>query len=402
MRVLLVNKFLHPRGGAERAVLALGAALEARGHEIFWFGMEHEENTVTGENVALVRARDYHAPGRQRFLDAASMLYSLEAKRRLGRFLVRARPDVVHVHNIYHQLSASILDAARERDVPVVMTVHDYKLVCPRYDLLRHGRPCDACVEEGPHACVRYRCAGSWVRSTWLTMESLLQRLRRSYDDVRRFMTPSRFLSHVLVRGGVDASRLRHVPNFAAASLPEKGSMRADSFVYAGRLSPEKGLRTLFEAACLLEGGSLVVCGRGPMEEELRERAAQAPPGRIVLRGHLPAGSLWREMGAAAFTVLPSECFENAPLSLLESMALGRACIASRIGGIPELVDESRSGLLVPPGDPRAWREALGWALSQPQRLQEMGDAARRIATQRYRLEQHVHAVESVYAEVLA
>lgn len=401
MRILLVNKFLYPRGGAERAVLALGAALESRGHEVFWFGMENEANAVTGEKVAVVSARDYHAPGLRRFRDAAAMLYSFEAKRQLSRLLVRVRPDLLHVHNIYHQLTPSILDAARTYGVPVIMTVHDYKLVCPRYDLLRHGHPCDACLEEGPQACARFRCAGTWSRSVWLAMESLFHRLRQSYGRVRLFLTPSRFLSQVLLRGGIDAGLLRYVPNFALPEAKGNGPPRPDVFLYAGRLSPEKGLGTLLQATTDLDRGTLILCGQGPMETALREMARHTAPGRVVLRGHLAAESLWREMQAASFTVLPSECFENAPLALLESMALGRACLASRIGGIPELVEDQHSGELVPPGDVAAWRSALGRALAQPRRMHAMGELARRRASRDFGLEQHVRAVENAYAEVL-
>ena len=193
MRVILANKFLYARGGAERAVLALGAALGGRGHQVHYFGMRHPDNAVAGADVELVRWRDYRRAGVARLRDASAMVYSFEARRRFARLLERARPDVVHLHNIYHQLTPSILDAARARGVPVVMTLHDYKLVCPRYDMLRHGSPCDACVEEGPTGCLRYRCAGSWAASLLLTAESALHRARGSYDPVRLFLVPSRF-----------------------------------------------------------------------------------------------------------------------------------------------------------------------------------------------------------------
>jgi glycosyltransferase involved in cell wall biosynthesis len=401
MRILLVNKFLHPRGGAERAVLTLGTELERRGHRVFWFGMQHAENMVRGPDVELVRARDYRGAGLGRFRDAAALLYSFEARSRFDRLLERARPHVVHVHNLYHQLTPSVLDAARDRGVPVVMTLHDYKLVCPRYDMLRRGHPCDACVEEGPAACLRYRCGGSWAGSLLLAAEAALHRLRGSYSPVRRFLVPSRFLLGVLQRGGWEEAKLRHLPNFASATAPAPEQAHAERFLYAGRLAAEKGIGTLLRAVGGLGRGTLVVCGSGPLEAEVG-RAAAAAPERIVLRGHLPAADLWREMTAARFTVLPSECFENAPLALLESMALGRAVLASRIGGIPELVAPGETGELVPAWDSAAWRAALERALADPERMRRMGDAARRAATERFGLGRHVDAVESVYAEVAA
>jgi hypothetical protein len=226
MRVVLVNKFLYAKGGAEQAVLSLGGELERRSHEVFYFGMAHPHNAVAGERVGLVQGRDYYAGGLQRLRDAAAMVYSFRARTAFARLLRRVRPDVVHYHNVYHQLTPAILEAGRDAGVPGVMTLHDYKLVCPRYDLMRHGAPCEACLHEGPTACLRYRCAGSWGASLLLTAEAALHRERATYDLVRLFLAPSRFLQRMIARGGVSGGRIRHVPNFvpdlpAADNVPD-------------------------------------------------------------------------------------------------------------------------------------------------------------------------------------
>ncbi len=400
MRILLANKFLHPRGGAERAVLDLGAALQARGHRVAWFGMQHPQNAVSGADVALVRRREYRGSGTQPLRDGAAMLYSFEARRKFATLLQRSQAQVVHVHNIYHQLTPSILDAAAAAGVPVVMTVHDYKLVCPRYDLLRHGVPCDACMHEGFLACLRFRCGGSWAASAWLAAEALLHQARRSYAVVQRFLVPSRFMQAMLQRGGIEAERLQYLPNFAPAVSAGPETPVPQRFVYAGRLSPEKGLRTLVRAASRLPAGSLVLCGSGPLEPELRELAAAAPPGRVVFCGQLSAAALWQEMRAASFVVLPSECLENAPFAVLEAMALGRAVLASQVGGVPELVRPGETGELLPPGDVEAWRRGLEVAIAQPERWRQLGLGARRAVEHRHGLTQHVEAVERIYTEV--
>lgn len=402
MRILLANKFLHPRGGAERAVLGLGMALARRGHEVSWFGMQHADNAVAGAGVAVVRARDYHAAGARRFRDAAAMLYSFAARRQFEALLRRARPQVVHLHNIYHQLTPSIIDAARAHCVPVLMTAHDYKLVCPRYDLLRRGLPCDACIHEGVLTCVRFRCGGSWAASAWLAAEALLHQLRDSYGGVRLFLAPSRFMAAMLAHGGIEPARLRYLPNFAAAEAPGSVSQAPERFVYGGRLSAEKGVRTLLRAAARLRRGTLVVCGSGPLEAEVRVLAASAPAGRVELRGHVSTTVLWQEMQRASFTVLPSEWFENAPFAVLESMALGRAVLASPMGGVPELVVPGETGDLVAAGDVEAWREALESALAAPTRMYGLGEGARRFTQERLSLATHLEAMERVYEEVRA
>jgi len=402
MRIVLANKFLYPRGGAERAVLELGAALDARGHAVAYFGMDHPENVVHGANVAVVRQRDYRRPGAAAVRDAAAMLYSFEARRTFGTFLDRVHPDVVHLHNIYHQLTPSILDAARERGIPLVMTLHDYKLVCPRYDMLRHGMRCDACVEAGPVACVRYRCAGgAWGASVLLAAEAALHRIRGSYDAVHRFIVPSRFLGRVLERAGFDAARLRHIPNFAprANPVPVPSTQR---FLYVGRLSQEKGILSLLRAAARMTRGELVLCGTGPLAAEVERWTREAPPGRVRCRGHLAAAELAVEVGAAAFVVAPSEWFENAPFAVLEAMAAGRAVLTTPLGGLPELIEDGVEGELVPPGDEVAWAAAMERALQDPERMRRMGAAAHRRAIESFALETHVERIESVYAEACA
>lgn len=403
MRVVLANKFLHPKGGAERAVLTLGAELARRGHDVHYFGMAHPENAVTGAHVTLVASRDYHQGGWGALRDAAAMLYSPAARRRMAQLLDRVRPHVVHLHNVYHQLTPSILDAVRERGVPAVMTVHDYKLVCPRYDMLRRARPCAVCVERGPTACLRHRCAeGSWGRSLLLAAEAVLHRARGSYDAVRLFLAPSRFVLAVLQRGGFEPERLRHLPNFAALpAAPPPGAPEGDRFLYAGRLSPEKGVETLVRAACRLRRGRLVVCGTGTLAPRL-EALAAAAPGRVALRGHLAAAELAAELAAASFTAAPSEWFENAPFAVLESMAQGRAVVASRIGGLPELVRDGETGELVPPGDVAAWTDALERAVADPGRMRLLGEGARRRAEEHHALADHVTRVEDAYREVMS
>jgi glycosyltransferase involved in cell wall biosynthesis len=401
MRVLLANKFLYPKGGAERAVLDLGAGLERRGHQVFWFGMDHPDNIVPPETSALVPRRDYRTGGLRRYRDAVAMIHSTRARREMASFLARMAPDVIHAHNIYHQLTPTILDAARQAGIPVVMTLHDYKLVCPRYDLLRHGEPCDRCVEGGPLACLRHRCAGSWGSSMLLTCEAIFHRSRGSYDAVGRFLAPSRFLQRVMIRGGWDSRRLRHVVNFAPPFVPTGPDPADDErFLFAGRLSAEKGIETLLQVVAMLSRGTLVVCGSGPLEEHVRRAARTSANGRIEYKGHVPHDILAQEMARCRFVVVPSEWFENAPFAVLEAMAAGRAVLASRIGGLPELVDDD-TGCLVPVGDVTAWRRCLEEALEDPRRMQRLGQQARQRAQERYDFERHLDTVLEIYDEVL-
>jgi glycosyltransferase involved in cell wall biosynthesis len=217
---------------------------------------------------------------------------------------------------------------------------------------------------------------------------------------VDAFIAPSRFLRTILVRAGFDPERVRWVRNFATAPAPTAVTPVPGRFVYAGRLSAEKGVATVIAAATRLRAGTLVVCGDGPEHERVAAAAAAAPAGRVVLRGHLNAADLHAELAAAAFAVVPSEWFENAPFAVLEAMAAGRGVVASRIGGLPELVADGETGVLVAPGDVEAWTQALATAVAAPAVTAAWGRAARARALRDHDLGEHVDRLEALYREV--
>jgi glycosyltransferase involved in cell wall biosynthesis len=205
----------------------------------------------------------------------------------------------------------------------------------------------------------------------------------------------------VLLRAGFAAERLRHVPNFVPPAAPAAAATAdPEQVVFTGRLAPEKGIVTLVHAMSRLRRGRLVICGDGPLRPQLEALARAAAPGRIVLRGHLDAASLAEERAAAAFTAVPSEWFENAPFAVLESLAAGRAALASNLGGLPELVDDGETGRLLPPGDPDAWEAALERAFAAAAEVRRWGDAAAGVAASRWSLAEHVDRVEAAYREV--
>jgi len=207
-------------------------------------------------------------------------------------------------------------------------------------------------------------------------------------------------MAGMLLRAGFDPLRLRYVPNGVPVEAGDISGPLPGRCVYAGRLSPEKGVETLVHAASSVEGLELVVCGSGPLAPRLEALAAAAPAGRIQLRGHLDAAALQREITAAAFVAVPSEWFENAPFAALEAMAEGRAVLASGLGGLPELVQDGVTGMLLPPGEVESWTAGLRAAVGAPQHMQALGVRARALAHARFGLAAHVAAVESVYHEV--
>lgn len=402
MRVLQVNKFLYRRGGAESYMLDLSAALSERGHDLEFWGMVHPQNPRYRYDHLFVSETDFESPpsgARTRLLMAGRLMYSPGARWRLGRVVDDFRPDVVHAHNVYHQLSPSVLAAAAKRGATVVMTLHDYKLACPVYRFLNDTGICEDCAGGRWYETTLHRCTRGMLGPSVLnTAEAYLHHglgLYTRHVDV--FVAPSQFLAAKVAAAGVPADRLVVIPNFADVDAVTP-SYEGSDVVFAGRLSPEKGVATLIRAVARMPRPTrLHVFGTGPQERELERLAADVAADRVVFRGRQPAAVVAAAMESAAVVACPSEWYENCPMVVLEAMAAGKAVVATALGGLPELVEHGRTGLLVPPADPEALAQALGAIARDPLAQVEMGRAARARAEAHHRFADHVDAVLALY-----
>ncbi|MCP4549100.1 MAG: glycosyltransferase family 4 protein [bacterium] len=381
MKILQVNKFLYPKGGAEIVCLGLAGQLQTAGHEVSFFGMADERNIPCLDQDCFPSNIDYHAERGivQKVREALRTIHCREAGRGMARLLDRRRPDLIHMHNIYHQLTPSILRPARERGIPIIMTLHDYKLACPVYTFLRAGRPCEECLGGSPLPLLKHRCKdGSLAASAVLVAEALFHKLTRAYEDVTCFTSPSSFLREKMIAAGMSSERIIHLPN----SLPFPQEAIARSYIappakekpillWVGRMSHEKGLRTLLRAAGQVSVPfTLQLVGDGPQEAELRALASELELGqRVEFLGRRKREEIPDLILASSGTVLPSEWYENAPLSLLESLALGRPIIGSAMGGIPDMLQDGNTGWLFPAGDEDALVATLEeWGSSDTER----------------------------------
>lgn len=379
-RLLAINNYFYRRGGAEAVFFDHMSMFGEIGWDIVPFAMQHELNESSPWSDYFVSEIEY---GRRtgllrKAVQAASVIYSLEAQRNLGRLIDRARPSVAHAHNVYHHLSPAIFSTLKAAGIPVVMTVHDLKLACPSYKMLRDGRVCEDCRGGRVYNVLRHRCVkGSAPLSAVVLAETVLHRLLGLYrDKVDRLVVPSRFYLEKLAEWGWPREKMVHIPNFVDVTALSGDWQEGDYFAFAGRLAPEKGLATLIRAAAL-SNQRLVIAGTGPEEQTLRSLAAELKAD-VTFAGYLSGEKLHRLIGESRALVLPSEWYENAPISVLETYALQRPVIGAAIGGIPEMVKEGETGLLAAPGDAgdlaRALREMA--ALSPAERAR-MGAAAR-------------------------
>jgi glycosyltransferase involved in cell wall biosynthesis len=290
---------------------------------------------------------------------AAKVVYSFEARRKLGRLLDVVRPDICHLHNIYHHISPSILGLLHARGVPSVMTLHDLKIACPAYNMLAPDGVCERCKGGRLHQVLLQRCIkGSAALSAVVLLESTLHRLLGSFArHVRAFVVPSRFYMEKLGEWGMPVHLFHHVPNFIAAERFSPRYEPGRAFVYFGRVAPEKGLMTLIRAAAAARQPVRIV-GTGPQLDKCRALAAELDA-NVTFVGYLTGEALQIEVRNARAVVLPSEWYENAPLSLLEAYALGKPVIGARIGGIPELVRDRETGITFPSGNVEALAAVL-------------------------------------------
>jgi glycosyltransferase involved in cell wall biosynthesis len=378
--LLAINNYYYGRGGAETLFLEHNRMFEAIGWQVVPFAMRHAKNLPTpwaeyfpdeiefGEDYGLAA----------KLIRAPRVIYSLQARRRLHDLLDVVRPHVAHAHNVYHHLSPSLLPLLKERGIPVVMTLHDLKLACPAYTMMRDGKRCDSCRGGRLYNVALHRCIkGSLALSGLVMVEAYVHRALRLYEaNVERFVVPSRFLLETLVAWGFARERFVHIPNFVDLERFKPANDVGRRFVYCGRLDRLKGVETLVRAAAAARE-PLTIAGSGPDEARLRNIAEQSG-GDVSFTGQLNKEALLALIQNARAVVLPSEVPENAPLAVLEAYAAGRPVIGAANAGIPELIHEDETGALFPAGDVAALAELLTRFAALPDsRIAAMGAAGR-------------------------
>jgi len=407
MHVLHVNKFFYEKGGTERYFFSVSRALEKRGHTVSHFSMRHPDNLESPFAPFFVSEKRYSGRGAR--LDdipaGLSFIRSGEAARSLKRLLEKSRPDVAHLHNIYHQITPSIIPVLRRAGVPVVMTLHDYKLICPNYSLFDGTAYCYRCRGRRFYRAAATRChEGSFAKSLLLSVEAYWQKRTRVYDGVRFFLAPSRYIRDAFIAEGFSADRVVHLAPFVPEDDPAMDSSSGASvldalpkkyIVYFGRLSPEKGLVMLLDAVARLMRVPLVVCGDGPLRSALEERAREAKS-RVQFTGYLEKPVLRAVVGRANAVVLPSESPENAPYTVLEAMAMGVPVIVSNMGGLPELVGRG-GGVVFTVGDAADLAAKIYEFWEDGSLAGEIGRCGRRVVTEQLTEKRHVDDLVRIY-----
>lgn len=357
MKILMVNKFLYPRGGSESYMLYLGEHLKRLGYEVEYFGMYDEKNTVGNSAGLYTQNMDFHSKGLSRFLYPFKIIYSFEARKKVMRVIDEFKPDIVHMNNINFQLTPSIIYGVKKKGIPLVQTVHDFQMICPNHLLYNFEKntTCEKCINGSLINCVKNKCIhSSRVKSILGVIEAKLYSFFKTYKKVDLFVCPSYFLENKLLGANkLYTGKTKTIHNFIDKDKFSNKFNNDDYILFVGRLSKEKGIENIADTARLMPNYNFLIAGSGPDEYMLKGID------NIKLAGFLNGEKLVEVMGKAKVLLLPSVCFENCPLSILEAHSLGVPVVTMNYGGMAELVKDGITGTLVSEPTPEGIAEKI-------------------------------------------
>ena len=403
MRILIANTRHFRQGGDSTYTFGLADALRGAGHDVAFFAMAGTRNEPDPNEDLFVSYIDFRELNQRKSVASGlhvmrRSIFSSEAEQKFAQMVERFNPDVVHLQNIHAHLTPSIVFAARRLKLPVVWTMHDYKLMCPNshFRIDTTGELCEACRPGNYLPAVMKRCKkGSLLASGMAAVEAYAHWARGLRGQVDCYLSPSRFLADRLIEHGWSPDRVRHVPNFldTPGTLPARGPGR--HFLFVGKLEELKGIDTLIDAAPRVPQCDLLLVG-GCDDPRVRERLDRLPA-NVRYLGPKTRTEIAALLADARALVMPSIWYENQPMVILEAFAAGVPVIGSNLGGIPELVEDGRRGLLVEPRNVAALANAMARLEADPELAGALGRAGHEHVVRHHSAAGHLAAVTHIY-----
>ncbi len=377
MKILMVNKFLYPNGGSETYIFKLGDYLKSQGHEVQYFGMEHEGRCKENKVEAYTSAMDFHNASKlEKLTYPLKTIYSMEAKRKIRMVLDDFEPDVVHLNNFNFQLTPSIIlgidkwKKNQKKECKIIFTAHDYQLVCPNHMLMdiRTRENCEKCLGGKYINCTKNKCIhGSIAKSAIGTMEAWLWKITGVYKNIDVMICCSNFMKMKLDTNSLFETKTIALHNFIDKT-EWRNSLKKEYVLYFGRYSEEKGIATLIKACKNLPEIQFVFAGNGPLENDLNNID------NIRNVGFQTGESLEKLIREARFSIYPSEWYENCPFSVMESQMYGTPVLGADIGGIPELITVEQTGELFESGNLEELTNKIDRLWNDKDRLQQYSE----------------------------
>lgn len=386
VKILVSHNAYQQRGGEDRVAEAETQLLEERGHSIVRYTRHNDELRGRGSLGTLTAGIE--------------TIWATDSYQEVKKLIAQEKPDVVHFHNTFPLISPAAYYACAKAGVPVVQTLHNYRLLCPGAMLLRDGKVCEACLDRSVpwpgvmHGCYRGSRAATSAAAAMVTVHRAMGTWR---EKVTIYVAQSEFARRKFIEGGLPAERIVVKPNFVA---PDPGLKQGpgEYVLYVGRLSEEKGIRLLLSAWRLLRDPiPLRIAGAGPLQEEAAAEIRRMRQTGVELLGSLPPRRIIELMHRASFLVVPSICFENFPLAVAEAFACGLPVIASRIGSLTEIIADGATGLHVLPENAQDLAAKIAFAWEHPEMLELLGRAARAEFEQKYQASLNYEMLMHIY-----
>lgn len=403
MRIILVNKFYYLKGGAERYFLNLKKLLEQKNHEVALFAMQDKRNFPSKYSKYFVSRVDLEKSGYS-IKKACRVLYSFKAKKKFDQLIRDFKPDIIHIHNIYHQISPSILTVAKKHNIPIVQTLHDFKLICPNYSLYSKNTICEQCKKYRYYKCVFRKCIkNKFWPSLVATKEMYFHKLIKIYENnVGLFLAPSQFVRDKILQWGIiKEKQITVLPEFIFPYEKPNTLAHGIYILYSGRLIKGKGITTLVSAMKNIKNIELHIAGKGPLEEELRGLVKKENINNVKFLGFLNLQKLQQQILNSQFTIHPSKMYETFGLSILESYNLGKPVIAANLGAFKEIVQHKKTGLLFKAGNINDLTSKINYLLQNKDLISRMGENAKYFTHQKFNPEDHYQKLMKIYQSMI-
>lgn len=398
----MVNKFHYLKGGSEKYYFELADLLRKNGHDVAFFSMYDEKNVKTNAQEYFTKKIDFKSTNK---LKALETIYSKENKKKMKQAIEDFKPDIVHLNNFQRQLSASIIDAIKEKNIPIIFTAHDLQAICPNKTMLDSDkRICEKCIQGNNFYCIKKKCIEeSKLKSILGALEMKYYRKNKIYTQkIDKIITPSEFYKRQLVKNGIPEDKIVAIHNFIEIDKYKVDTQDNGYALYLGRLSEEKGIINLIHAFYKIEKGQLCIAGEGPEKERIEQFIKENNlQDRIKLLGFLNHDEMIETIRKCKFVVLPSIWYDNCPYSVLETLVIGKPVIASNIGGIPELVKDNENGFIVKPNNVEELARKMKELFENKELLQKFSEQAKATSRRLYTEKNYYDKIMKIYNEVV-
>lgn len=408
MKILLIDNFLYRRGGAEVVFLNTGDLLKCKGHDVIYFSQQWSENLPWQYEHVFPEGVDTQTSGfLKRIQGVGNYFFNKEAAHKLEKLIIECQPDIAHLHLFWGGISGSIFRVLEKYKIPIVHTAHDYRMVCPAYAFKNSNNEiCEQCEGRKFYHCIRNRCSkGSLPMSTLMCLEMYFRNCffnPIAHIDSFMFVSDFSYNKHLQYEPQFAEKHCVTMYNFQDASVlnsVEKGLCTHDSYyLYYGRLSHEKGLPILIQTFADMPELSLKIVGAGPIEKDLKDICAEKQACNIEFLGYKTGDELFDIIRRAKFVCVPSECYENNPMTIIESYTLRTPVIGSDLGGIVEIIDDGVTGYKFVPSDMVSFKDAIARAeIMTAEEYAEMKDNAEKFAKQHFDKEVYYSKLLDLY-----